>query len=261
MVMKKKLNVIKIGGAVIDDPLMLADFLDQFSKLEGAKVLIHGGGKVATQMGEKLGVSPKIIEGRRITDEMTIEIVTMVYGGLVNKRIVAQLQARNVNAIGLTGADGNAILAKKRPVRAGIDYGLVGDVREVNVALFTEFIESNKMPVIAPLTHDGYGVLLNTNADTMASEIAIALSATYDVTLSLTFEMDGVMEDVSNSKSLIKSLKKEGYERLKSEFRVHDGMIPKLDNAFNVIESGVKAVRICKYNQISDPTNGTILQA
>lgn len=259
--MKKKLNVIKIGGAVIDDPLMLTDFLDQFSQLEGLKILIHGGGKVATQMGEKLGVSPKIIEGRRITDEVTIEIVTMVYAGLVNKRMVAQLQSRNINAIGLSGADGNAILAKKRPVRAGIDYGLVGDVREVNLALFKEFVESGKIPVIAPLTHDGYGLLLNTNADTMASEVAIAMAKEYDVTLSLTFEMEGVMEDISNPKSLIKSLNRAGYNKLKSEFKVHDGMIPKLDNAFNVIDNGVKAVRICKFNQISKPTNGTIVQA
>lgn len=257
----EKLNIIKIGGSVIDDPVMLAEFLSDFTKIKGNKILIHGGGKVATQMGEKLGISPKIIEGRRITDEVTIEIVTMVYAGLVNKRIVAQLQSHDVNAIGLSGADGNAIKAKKRPVKAGIDYGLVGDIRSVNTELFAEFLNTNKIPVIAPLTHDGYGQLLNTNADTIASEIAIAMSATYNVTLSLTFEMEGVMEDVNNPKSLIKSLNKEQYEVLKSEFKVHDGMIPKLDNAFNVLNSGVNAVRVCKYNQIGNPGNGTILQA
>lgn len=259
--MKKKLNVIKIGGAVIDDPLMLSDFLTEFAKIEGAKILVHGGGKVATQMGEKLGVSPKIIEGRRITDEVTIEIVTMVYAGLVNKRIVAQLQSHNINAIGLSGADANCIKAKKRPIKAGIDYGLVGDIREINTDVFNELMLSGKIPVIAPLTHDGYGQLLNTNADTIASEIAISMAKLFDVTLSLTFEMEGVMEDVSDPDSIIRSLNKSQYEILKSEFKVHDGMIPKLDNAFHVIESGVKSVRVCRFNQIGNPENGTILQA
>ncbi|MFY0598387.1 MAG: acetylglutamate kinase [Cyclobacteriaceae bacterium] len=257
----KKLNIIKIGGAVIDDPLMLSEFLVEFTKIEGRKILVHGGGKVATQMGEKLGVSPKIIEGRRITDEVTIEIVTMVYAGLVNKRIVAQLQSQNVNGIGLSGADGNSIKAKKRPIKAGIDYGLVGDVRNVNTTLFSELMDTGKIPVIAPLTHDGYGQLLNTNADTIASEIAIAMSKEYDVTLSLTFEMEGVMEDVSDPKSVIRELKMGQYDTLKSEFKVHDGMIPKLDNAFHVLESGVNSVRICKYDQIGLPENGTILRA
>jgi acetylglutamate kinase len=240
---------------------MLSDFLSDFKKIEGAKMLIHGGGKAATQMGEKLGVSPKIIEGRRITDEVTIEIVTMVYAGLVNKRIVAQLQSNGLNAIGLCGADANCIKAKKRPIKAGIDYGLVGDIREVNVDFFRELMSSGKIPVIAPLTHDGYGQLLNTNADTIASEIAIAMSKYFEVILSLTFEMEGVMEDVSNPETIIRSLDKEKYEILKSEFKVHDGMIPKLDNAFHVLESGVKSVRVCKYNQIGNPVNGTILQA
>lgn len=257
----EKLNVIKIGGAVIDDPLMLSEFLTQFTKIQGKKILIHGGGKVATQMGEKLGVSPKIIEGRRITDEVTIEIVTMVYAGLVNKRIVAQLQSHGVNGIGLSGADGNAIKAKRRPIKAGIDYGLVGDIRAVNTDLFSELIKGEKTPVIAPLTHDGYGQLLNTNADTIASEVAIAMAKHYDVTLSLTFEMEGVMEDVDDPKSIIRSLTKDKYEVLKSEFKVHDGMIPKLDNAFRVLDSGVNSVRICKYDQIGQPSNGTIVQA
>ncbi|MEP0368312.1 MAG: acetylglutamate kinase [Cyclobacteriaceae bacterium] len=257
----KKLNVIKIGGAVIDDPIMLSEFLSEFSKIEGDKVLVHGGGKVATQMGEKLGVSPKIIEGRRITDEVTIEIVTMVYAGLVNKRIVAHLQSNGVNSLGLSGADGNAIKAKKRPVKAGIDYGLVGDIREVNTGLFTDLMNNGILPVVAPLTHDGYGQLLNTNADTIASEIAIAMSKDFEVTLSLTFEMEGVMDDVNDPNSVITQMDKDHYEVLKSEFKVHDGMIPKLDNAFRVLDSGVASVRICKYNEIANPNNGTILQA
>ncbi|WP_258104391.1 acetylglutamate kinase [Marinoscillum sp. MHG1-6] len=257
----EKLNVIKIGGAVVDDPIMFADFLAEFKKISGYKILVHGGGRVATQMGEKLGVSPKIIEGRRITDEVTIEIVTMVYAGLVNKRTVAQLQSQGMNALGLSGADGNAILAKKRPVKAGIDYGLVGDIREVNVSFLTNLLDSGTVPVIAPLTHDGYGQLLNTNADTIASEVAIGLSSKFDVVLSMTFEMPGVLEDVSDPSTLIKTLNKEEYEVLKSEFKVHDGMIPKLDNAFNVIDNGVKSVRICKFDEIGDPENGTILQA
>lgn len=257
----EKLNVIKIGGAVIDEPLMLSEFLTQFTKIEGKKILVHGGGKVATQMGEKLGVSPKIIEGRRITDEVTIEIVTMVYAGLVNKRIVAQLQSLGINSIGLSGADGNAIKAKKRPVKAGIDYGLVGDIRSVNDQLFSNLMSSEITPVIAPLTHDGYGQLLNTNADTIASEIAMAMSERFDVTLSLTFEMEGVMEDVSDPQTLIRSLTGEQYEVLKSEFKVHDGMIPKLDNAFRVLKSGIGSVRVCRFDKIGNPDNGTILQA
>lgn len=256
-----KIHVIKIGGSVIEDHHMLHDFVEAFLKVEGPKILVHGGGKVATAMGEKLGITPKMIEGRRITDEETLDIVTMVYGGLINKKLVAKLQSRGVNGIGLTGADGNLILARKRPIRAGIDYGLVGDVREVNLPFLDSLLASGKVPVLAPLTHDGHGQMLNTNADTIASEVAIALAQKHEVSLALTFEKDGVLVDLEDSNSLISTLSYSEYETLKAEYKVHSGMIPKLDNAFRVLESGVAAVRICKFDQIGDPTHGTILQA
>ncbi len=259
--MSQKLHVIKIGGSVIENHQLLHHFVEAFVKVKGLKILVHGGGNVATAMGEKLGITPKMIEGRRITDEETLDIVTMVYGGLVNKKLVATLQSRGINSIGLTGADGNLMLARKRPVRAGIDYGLVGDIREVNVTFLSELLAQGKTPILAPLTHDGHGQMLNTNADTIASETAIAMSKSFEVDLSITFEKQGVMMDLENPDSLISTLTYAEYERLKSEFRVHSGMIPKLDNAFKVLESGVKSVRICRFDQIGEPDHGTILQA
>ena len=201
--MKEKLTIVKVGGAVVEDELQLSQLLKDFSAIEGRKVLVHGGGRKATKMAERLGVETKMVNGRRITDAAMLEVVTMVYGGLVNKNLVAQLQANGVNALGLTGADANAILSHKRPLKDGIDYGFVGDVDAGNGEMLSKLIEAGITPVMAPLTHDGKGHILNTNADTIASETAKALANIYNVTLIFSFEKKGVLSNPDDDDSVI----------------------------------------------------------
>jgi acetylglutamate kinase len=250
-----KLFVIKIGGNIIDDETKLSSFLKDFASLDEKKVLVHGGGKLATRLAEKLGVEQKLVDGRRITDAETLKIVTMVYAGYINKNIVAQLQANNCNAIGLCGADGDAILAHKRnhPV---IDYGFVGDVDAVNTVLLKSLLEQNIAIVFASLTHDQQGHLLNTNADTIAQELAKALSSIYDVQLIYSFERAGVLMDANDDSTVISSIDPSKYQQLKLKQKIFSGMIPKLDNAFAAIDFGVKKVIIGKAEQLKELING-----
>lgn len=239
------LYIIKIGGNVIDHEQSLQEFLIGFASVQGLKILIHGGGKIASKMGEQLGIKSNYINGRRITDDATIDLVTMVYGGLVNKKIVAQLQALQCNAIGLTGADGNMIPAVKREVK-DIDFGWVGDVdsSKINAAHLKLLLDNNFVPVFAPLTHDQQGNILNTNADTIASALAVALSAIYHVRLIYCFEKKGVLEDVHDETSVIKHLNRKTYANLLSENKLFEGILPKLENAFAAIDAGVNEVLI-----------------
>jgi acetylglutamate kinase len=240
----ESLNVIKIGGNVIDNPLKLKQFLEDFSKIVGPKILIHGGGKIATKIAEKLGVATTMVAGRRITDALMRDVVTMVYGGLINKQIVAVLQSFHCNALGLTGADAAVILAQKRPVTT-IDYGYVGDILSVNAPFIQSLIAQAISPVFAPLTFDKNGEILNTNADTQASAIAVSLAACFEVNLIYCFEKKGVLLDASDDSSVITDLNPEKYTQFKEEGRIFEGMIPKLDNAFKAIEQGVKRVKVC----------------
>ena len=253
--MKEKITVIKVGGKIVEESNSLGDLLNRFANIEGHKVLIHGGGRSATRIAERLGIESRMVNGRRITDEETLQVVTMVYGGLVNKNIVAQLQARGINALGLTGADCNIIKAHKRPV-TDIDYGFVGDVESVNGEMLAGLIGRGVVPVIAPLTHDGKGSMLNTNADTMAAETAKALSAFFDVTLTYCFELPGVMRNPEDNDSLIPCITRATYRELLAEGTISGGMIPKIDNAFNAIENGVSEVVITKADSI-DGSQGT----
>jgi acetylglutamate kinase len=262
----KKLFVIKIGGNVVDDEAALELFLKKFAAIEGNKMLVHGGGKIATAFGKKLGIEPNYINGRRITDEATIDLVTMVYGGLINKKLVAALQSMHCNAIGLTGADANIIPAGKRPV-AEIDYGFVGDIKNESVGAnnLQTFLENNMVPVVAPLTHDGQGQMLNTNADTIASALAIALSKQYDVRLIYCFEKKGVLENIEDESSVIQLINKEKYQQLLDDKKLADGILPKIDNAFAAIDSGVNEVLIGDANDllqnITENTIGTLIKS
>lgn len=247
--MKQKLNIIKIGGNVIDNPRALSQFLKDFSALTDAKSLIHGGGKIATKIAVKLDVETKMVEGRRITDLPMLEVVTMVYGGLVNKQIVAQLQALDCNAIGLTGADAGVILAKKRPVKE-IDYGYVGDVEKVNDLIIKSFIDNQLTPVFAPLTFDKEGNILNTNADTQASSVAVAMASHFEVNLIYCFEKKGVLSDPEDNDSVIPTLTPASYADYKASGTINAGMIPKLDNAFAALQKGVSKVIICHADEL-----------
>jgi len=240
-----ELLVIKIGGNIIDDEAKLTSCLKSFAAIEADKILVHGGGKIATRIGDKLGIESKYADGRRITDAETIDLVTMVYGGLVNKKIVARLQALGCNAIGLTGADGNLIPAKKRQVK-DIDFGFVGDIDSENLLsmYWDELLQLGFTPVVAPLTHDGNGQILNTNADTIAQELAKVLSELYDVSLIYSFEKSGVLLDVNDELSVINNLDNRYYTELKAGGKIFAGMLPKLDNAFAALNSGVKKVII-----------------
>ncbi len=246
-----KLFVIKIGGNVIDNDASLQSFLQNFAAVEGKKILVHGGGKIATSIGKQLGIEPNYVNGRRITDAATIDLVTMVYGGLLNKKIVAQLQALNCNAIGLTGADANIIPATKRPVKE-IDYGFVGDIanEELRIKNLELFLSNGLTPVIAPLTHDRGGQILNTNADTIASALAVAFSGLYDVRLIYCFEKKGVLENVEDGSSVINFINKEKYQQLLADKKLADGILPKIDNAFAAINAGVKEVLIGDANDL-----------
>lgn len=249
---KEALYVVKIGGNIIDDNNKLALFLKDFAAIKGKKILVHGGGKLATQLAKDLGIEQAMVDGRRITDAATLKIVTMVYAGYINKNIVAQLQANNNNAIGFTGADANLIKAHKRlPADSkGIDYGFVGDVDSVNTNAILPLLQQDIAIVIAPITHDGNGQLLNTNADTIAQSIAVALSNNYAVSLLYCFEKNGVLLDANNDSTVISSINKEEYQTLKEKALIFAGMIPKLDNAFAAINSGVTKVIIGKAEMI-----------
>jgi acetylglutamate kinase len=250
-----KLYIIKIGGNIIDDEVKLASFLHAFAAIEGKKILVHGGGKLATRMAEAMGVQQQMVEGRRITDAETLKIVTMVYAGYINKNIVARLQALGCNAIGLCGADGNALRAHKR--QASIDYGFVGDVDAVNAPLLNSLLQQNHTVVLAPITHDGNGGLLNTNADTIAQETATALSGSFDTELIYSFEKSGVLLDVNDEKSVIPSITPSSYRQLKAEGKIFAGMIPKLDNTFVALNKGVKKVMIGMAEELPELLNGT----
>jgi acetylglutamate kinase len=254
--MPDKLYIIKIGGQVIDDDTKLAAFLEQLAAIDERKILVHGGGKLATRLAGQLKIPQQVVDGRRITDAETLKIVTMVYAGYINKNIVAQLQASNCNAIGLSGADGDTILAHKRkhPV---IDYGFVGDIDAVNTVLLKNLLEQNIAIVFAPITHDQRGQLLNTNADTIAQEIAKSMSSIYDTELIYSFEKAGVLLDVNNEATLISKLNKELYSGLKEENKIFAGMIPKLDNAFAALDTGVKRVVIGKAEHLPELISGT----
>ena len=247
----KKLSVIKIGGNVIDNSEKLHQFLLDFTALPGDKILIHGGGKIATELGVSLGVEAKMVEGRRITDIETLRVVTMVYAGLINKNMVAQLQAKGCNAIGLTGADGNLIKAVKRPVK-DIDYGYVGDLDASSVSTETlnSLLNAGLVPVFCAITHDGDAQLLNTNADTIAAAVAVAMSPLYETSLIYCFEKRGVLRDVDDENSLVTEIRMEQFDALKEEGVVSGGMIPKLHNAFEAIKSGVSAVYIGKADEL-----------
>lgn len=251
--MKEKLTIVKVGGKIVEDPETLSVLLADFAKIEERKILVHGGGRSATRMSEQLGIPTKMVDGRRITDDDTLRVVTMVYAGLVNKTIVAMLQSEGINAVGLTGADMNIVRSDKRPVRA-IDYGWVGDVRAVDGKAIATLVENEYCPVVAPLTHDGKGHLLNTNADTMAAAVAVEASKTYDVSLMFCFEKKGVLDAEGN---VITSITPALYKQLKADGTIADGMIPKLDNAFECIASGVTSVFITESTQIADPAAGT----
>ncbi|WP_295653055.1 acetylglutamate kinase [uncultured Mucilaginibacter sp.] len=246
-----KLNVVKIGGNVIDNSENLHRFLKDFAALDGFKILVHGGGKAATQLSATLGIETKMVDGRRITDIESLRVVTMVYAGLINKNIVAALQAVGCNAIGLTGADGNFIVAKKRPVKT-IDYGFVGDIDEtsINPANIAKLLEAGFVPVFSAITHDGAGQLLNTNADTIASALAVALAKLYDTTLIYCFEKKGVLKDIDDETSLITDIDPITYEDLKKQNIIAGGMLPKLDNAFRAIASGVTSVIIGQADEL-----------
>ena len=239
--MKEKLSVVKIGGNVIEDEKALDNFLSAFSRLDGLKILVHGGGKLATQLATKLGIESKMIDGRRITDAETVDIITMVYGGLANKKIVAQLQSKNINAIGLSGADGNSIQAHKRPVKQ-IDYGFVGDIDGVNSELLKNLLSINLTPIFCALSHDGAGQLLNTNADTIASEIAIGMASVFETTLYYCFEKKGVLLDIIDENSVIKNIDTSKYKDLLSKGVIADGMLPKLHNCFHALDNNVEKV-------------------
>ena len=255
--MKLPLTIVKVGGAVVEDGAQLDSLLSAFAAIEGRKVLVHGGGRRATAIASRLGVESRMVNGRRITDGAMLEVVTMVYGGLVNKDIVARLQARGVNSIGLTGADGGVILSHKRPVK-DVDYGFVGDVERVDGSRISSLIEGGFAPVMAPLTHDGHGQMLNTNADTIAAETAKALAERYDVTLMYCFEKPGVMADPDDDSTLIPVITRQDFKRLKADGTVTGGMLPKLENAFSAIDAGVSRVNITLSTAI-DGRHGTMI--
>jgi acetylglutamate kinase len=250
----EELVVVKIGGQVINDPEKLDGALSGFSALGGHKILVHGGGKIANEILELLGVEKQVVDGRRITSLESLKIVQMVYAGLVNKNIVAKLQHLNCRSLGLSGADVNCILAEKRPV-GQIDYGFVGDITEVNSSVLKTFIEQGLTPVICSLTHDGKGQILNTNADTIATEISIAMTKNFKVSLIYCFEQSGVLTSMENQQSVITELHPGYYQRLKAAGKIKEGMIPKLDNAFRALGHGVSGVYITHYNSLHNLSN------
>ena len=250
----KTIKVIKIGGNIIDNEDALATFIKDFATISGPKVLVHGGGKLATKLAEQMNIPVQMNEGRRITDADTLDIITMVYAGKINKNIVAQLQANNCNAIGFSGADGNTIISEKRPIKT-IDYGFVGDVKKVNTNALEVLLNNNIIPVFCAITHDENGQLLNTNADTIASELAIGLSSIFNTELYYCFEKNGVLENVENEESVIENINIESYKELKENNIIFEGMLPKLDNCFHAINQNVQKVCIGKSDMLFNATN------
>ena len=254
---------MKVGGAVVEDELQLTQLLRDFSAIEGRKVLVHGGGRRATKVADTLGIETKMVNGRRITDGKMLEVVTMVYGGLVNKHVVARLQAEGVNALGLTGADMDIIRSHKRPSvmvdGAPVDFGFVGDVDRADGQMLGKLIEAGTVPVIAPLTHDGEGNILNTNADTMASETAKALADSYDVTLIFSFEKKGVLSNPDDDESVIPIITRTDFERYKADGTINGGMLPKIENALAAVGAGVSQVIITLASAI-DGQHGTVIK-
>ena len=256
--MREKITVVKVGGAVVEDEAQLTLLLKHFSAISGRKVLIHGGGRRATQVAASLGIESKMVGGRRITDKDMLSVVTMVYGGLVNKNLVARLQANGVNALGLTGADVDVIRSHKRPIKDGVDFGFVGDVDRADGEMLSKLIEAGITPVMAPLTHDGQGNILNTNADTIASETAKALAPYYDVTLIFSFEKKGVLSNPDDDNSVIPTITRADFERYKADGTISGGMLPKIENALSAIDAGVSRVIITLATAI-DGESGTII--
>lgn len=257
--MKKKLTIIKVGGKIVETPESLNRLIADFAHIEGLKMLVHGGGRSATKLAARLGIETQMVNGRRITDDDMLSVVTMVYGGLVNKQIVAKLQAAGVDAVGLTGADMNIVRSDRRPV-VDVDYGWVGDVKEVDSKALSTLLDSGYCPVVAPLTHDRKGNILNTNADTMAGSVAQAMADIYDVTLVFCFEHPGVLADGNDDASVIPVITPDLYETLKSDGTVSGGMIPKLDNAFSCIRGGVCRVVITRADMVAS-NEGTVIKS
>ena len=253
------LTLIKVGGKIVEEPESLKKLLADFSSIPGHKVLVHGGGRSATALAAQLGIESKMVNGRRVTDEEMLKVVTMVYGGLVNKKIVAGLQALDVNALGLTGADLNYMGSEKRQV-AEVDYGFVGDVKEVDADMLANLISKGVVPVLAPLTHDKKGNLLNTNADTIAGEAAKALARYFDVTLMYCFEKKGVLANENDDDSVIEYINPTTFEKLVAEGVIMGGMIPKLENSFEALKAGVKQVVITRADLIKDNNSGTTIK-
>ena len=253
----EKLTLVKVGGKIVEEKETLDALLASFNSLDGLKVLVHGGGRSATKIAEQLGIETKMVNGRRITDEAMLKVVTMVYGGLVNKNIVAKLQSMGLNALGLTGADLGYMMSDKRPVK-DVDYGFVGDVKKVDSDILADLIAKGVVPVLAPLTHDGKGNLLNTNADTIAGEAAKALAKHFDVTLVFCFEKKGVLRDENDDDSVIENIGKADFEKYVADGTIQGGMIPKLENAFAAIDAGVKQVVITKADQLGKNTGTTV---
>tara|TARA_R110002072_G_scaffold293362_1_gene462624 strand:- start:4531 stop:5307 length:777 start_codon:yes stop_codon:yes gene_type:complete len=245
------LKVVKIGGNIIDNDVELTSFLKDFSTLEGPKILVHGGGKLATELSNKMNVPVKMIDGRRVTDAETLEIIIMVYAGKINKNIVAKLQSFGCNSVGFSGADGNTIIAKKRPVST-VDYGFVGDVVKVDIMVSKLLLNNNITNIFSAISHDQKGQLLNTNADTIASELAIAFTEFYQVELYYCFEKNGVLESIDDNDSVIEQINQETYQKLKKSGIINEGMIPKLDNCFYALEKNVSKVCIGKSNMLFD---------
>lgn len=254
----KKLTIIKVGGKIVEEEATLNKLLDDFSAIEGYKILVHGGGRSATKIASRLGIESRMVNGRRITDAETLKVVTMVYGGLVNKNIVAGLQARGVNALGLTGVDMDVIRSVKRPVKE-VDYGFVGDVEKVNASFLADLINKGVVPVMAPLTHDGKGNMLNTNADTIAGETAKAMASLFDVTLVYCFEKKGVLRDENDDDSVIPQITRAEFDAYVADGTIQGGMIPKLENSFSAINAGVSQVVITLASAINEDA-GTIIK-
>lgn len=255
----EKVTIVKVGGAIVEDNEQLAQLLTDFAAIPGKKVLVHGGGRRATKVAAALGIESKMVNGRRITDAQMLEVVTMVYGGLVNKNLVAKLQAKGVNALGLTGADMDVIHSHKRPVKDGVDFGYVGDVERANGKMLQALIQEGITPVMAPLTHDGNGNILNTNADTIASETAKALAPYYDVTLIYSFEKKGVLSNPDDDNSVIPVITRSDFEKYQADGTIGGGMIPKIENALAAVDTGVKEVIITLATAI-DGKQGTVIK-
>ena len=258
--MDSELQVIKIGGKIINDPTLLDQFLHSFKQIKGKKILIHGGGRAATAFSERLGLEVKMIDGRRVTDKETLDIAVMTYAGLINKHIVSKMQQLGINAIGLSGADGNVIRSKIR-AKEPIDYGYVGDIKEVNHQFIEALINQSIVPTFCPITHSDEGQLLNTNADSIASAVARSMSETYKVILKYCFEYNGVLEDLNKPDSIIKTVTKESAAEYINKGVFSDGMIPKVENAFHAIDGGLHSVHICGINHVHEQDPGTTFLA